>query len=495
MNTLTSLPEELIALVLQSCPSFSDLRNLLLTSKTIYSAWQHNQRVTLWHVGQASIPAFSDALIAVRSTAIAKEFLLRHELPPDPFPVSSLSGEAIKPSLDEVKQVQDFTELAKYLERKTCSTEDKIPNFMPHRWYFDSLAWDESTWTAWREGYHRSVYRYLTAGAVLCRAYYTPLVSPKRPRGFLANVLTILEGIGAQQSEYPDWFSEREQAYLATIPLYSIEGHESWGKAFGCLEEIFLQESRKQQQQNNPTASGPYTSTISHVDPPEESGLRPLKALFGPKARNTQSLPPSHADTLLQQILQFFYLVDGEIRYLISLPGDTPAEDPADRLTHTVDAILFGSFSLARINIRQRADGSEAAFANPVLAPLQASSLSNGGIATEAEYLGFVNMHNYLMKVWDVGGIPNCYADDPIRKTPPPVSFFVEYMLRRYFGLRLAVTMFDATVENRCAWYAFHQYGGVFTGTAPEWYVGEDIVQGVDEPVPRAVYDEYACYY
>lgn len=69
MSTLDSLPEELLALVLQNCDSFSQLRSLVLTSKRLHDAWTCNQRAILWTVSQKAIVSFSDSLIAVSPTA------------------------------------------------------------------------------------------------------------------------------------------------------------------------------------------------------------------------------------------------------------------------------------------------------------------------------------------------------------------------------------------------------------------------------------------
>lgn len=76
--------------------------------------------------------------------------------------------------------------------------------------------------------------------------------------------------------------------------------------------------------------------------------------------------------------------------------------------------------------------------------------------------------------------------------------------MRKYFRLRFACTMFDSTHEIRCAWYAFHQFGGVFTGFGPGpgsdedediTYVGQDLLVSADEPTPVPCYDEHAWYY
>lgn len=413
----------------------------------------------------------------------------------------------MKPSIDEVKHALEFTHLAQYLEDKTRSPIGKRKEFLPDRWYFDSLAWSPRTWQVWRENYHGAVYRYLAAGAVLCRAYYAPLVSEKRPAGFLSSILSILEGIAVQSDrEYPAWFTEDEQRYLATIPLYDSQAYANWESAFKPLEELFVSESQKQSR-----LLGPAT-------PPQASeGLSQcLHCIFGTTAKNPQSLDPTHANTLFQQTLQFLNLIDDDIRLLISLPGDTPLEPIDDPINHpSTTAFLFGSFTPMNITIRRSQCQCKcittSAFAKPILPPLNSKSLSSSTPkAAPSQYLSFSNMHNYLKKVHDASSLPNCYSD-PIQKTPPPITFFTEYMMRKYFGLRFACTMFDSTREIRCAWYAFHQFGGVFTGFGPahrpglgdddddddegETYVGQDLLVSVDEPSPVPCFDEHAWYY
>ncbi|KAL4736548.1 hypothetical protein BDV11DRAFT_211122 [Aspergillus similis] len=500
MNTLNSVPEEILALILQNCSSFSELHTLILTSKILYTVWRNNQRTILWRVGQSAIPGFSDALIAVRATNLAKASVLRGELPPTPFPIETLSGDDTKPTLSETQRVLSFACIARYLEERTRSAKDKRKDFLPHRWYFDSLAWSQQTWELWREGYHRAVYRYLTAGAVLCRAYYEPLICEKRPRGFLSSLLSILEGkvprSASRGDSFPGWFNEEEKRYISTISLYDSQRYEEWEEAFKPLEMLFVQESRKHSTPlSSDRARRPVPAPLS---PEAEKSDHSLYRTFGAQSKNLHSLDNTHHQTLFAHILHFLYFVDGDIRYFISLPGDTPAESTDDPLTHAVPGVfLFGSYTLMDINIRRKAEGSCVAYANTVLPKLTSETILSTPNPNAEMYLGLPNMHNYLKKIWDISGIPNCYGRNPVRKTLPLVSFFVEYMLRRYFGLRFSSRMFDATLEVRCAWCAFHQFGGVFTGSTPGQgrYVGRDLLESVDDERPVAVFDEYAWYY
>ncbi|KAL4796315.1 hypothetical protein BDV19DRAFT_398365 [Aspergillus venezuelensis] len=493
--SLDALPEELIALTLRNCDSFYTLQNLIQSSQAIHDVWELNQRSILWDVGQADIPAFSDALIAVRATNIAKASILNGHLPPTPFPISTLSGETNKPTLDETKSVLSLAKLANYLESRTRCPKNKERGFLPHKWYFDSLAWSSQTWVIWRENYHRALYRYFIAGAILCRAYYEPLISESRPKDFLSSLTGILGGVSsrirgrdtdpASPSEYPVWYTEEEKRYMGTIPIYDSQAYEQWGDAFGPLEELFVQESRKRSYNKPPS---PHK--------PTKSGWlgKTLYGAFGSKAKNPFSLDAAHSETLFNDIMGLLHLIDGDIRSLILLPGDTPAENTSHPISHSLQLFPFGSFTLMDIRIRKSVNPlsstteSNTAYASPTPIPPSSSVLS------------FSAMHNHLKKIQDCSGLPNCYFSDPLLKTPLPSSFFIEYMLRRYFGLRFAVDMCDATVEVRAAWFAFHQYAGVFSGFVPLCqgcgYVGWNMLaEDIGRQWPMPVYNEDAWYY
>ncbi|KAL4951397.1 hypothetical protein BDW69DRAFT_186431 [Aspergillus filifer] len=493
--SLDALPEELIALTLRSCDSFSTLKNLIQSSKTVHDVWEQNQRSILWDIGQAVIPAFSDALIAVRATNIAKESVLKGNLPPNPFPISTLSAENNKPTLDETKSVLSLAKLANYLESRTRCPKNKERGFLPHKWYFDSLAWSSSTWDIWRENYHRAVFRYFTAGAVLCRAYYEPLVSKERPKNFLSSLTGILGEISdripgrntdpASLSEYPVWYTEEEKRYMGTIPIYDSQAYEQWGAVFRPLEELFVQESRKRSYNQPPSPHKPSKS--------EWLG-KTLYGAFASKAKNPFSLDALHSEMLFNDIMGLLHLIDGDIRSLILLPGDTPAENTSHAISHSLSLFPFGSFTLMDIRIRKST--------NPLSSPTESSSAYATPTFLLTPSLSFANMHNHLKKIHDCSGLPNCYFSDPLLKTPPPSSFFIEHMLRKYFALRFAVDMFDATVGVRAAWFAFHQYGGVFCGFVPACqgcgYVGWNLLSedgGRDCPWPVPVFSEDAWYY
>lgn len=104
--------------------------------------------------------------LQVRATKIVLESFEKEELPPDPFPLSTLSGPVRKPSISEFQQVRDLEHLAKCAEQifveEGRGLKDEIRNDQP----------DGATlWVRWRERFHSSIYRVLLAGAILSRAY------------------------------------------------------------------------------------------------------------------------------------------------------------------------------------------------------------------------------------------------------------------------------------------------------------------------------------
>lgn len=402
----------------------------------------------------------------MRATRIATDALLQGELPPDPFPVSELSGDANKPFLEELKQVQTLHRAVNYLEKEILSYDQDRFVSMPDELETKHDECARVKWKVWREECHRAIYRNLAAGAILCRAYNAPIVSGSRPRGFLAAFLEIMQG-----SEDPDyvsegWFSESEESYLSEIPLYSIKDYLKCEAAFQPLEDIFVQESRKREPFK------PLEMVASARSRRDES----LFKNFGRYVdiRNPESLDPDHAENLFHQILHFFAMVEEEPRKFIWDPRTQDAqcdEVPGD--SPSAFAIFFGSFVPIKISIRDRTTVS----GRLVLPGIEAKTAKS----KESNYFGFQYMDAFLTRVWEVGGIPNYYGGD--KRPPPPQFYFAEYMLRKYFSVRFA----DGIYES--AWDGFTHYGALFTNLGSNiWYDEEGLFQSSDDPIPAVYY-------
>ncbi|PWY70311.1 hypothetical protein BO94DRAFT_569526 [Aspergillus sclerotioniger CBS 115572] len=154
MPSITSLPTE-----------------CLWTCKHLHSIYVSNKYSVLGKIGPRDIPAFDDAVIAVRATRIVLESFDKCHFPPDPFPFDCLSLEAQTPSLDDIRL---------------------------------------------RENFRRAMYRSFLMGAVLCRAYQEPLSPLKedddRPQDFLKDAKLRIDDPDA-------WLITRdEMAYLLKYP-------------------------------------------------------------------------------------------------------------------------------------------------------------------------------------------------------------------------------------------------------------------------------------
>jgi hypothetical protein len=66
-GSLSSMPPELVIRIFQHCDSFADLRALLLTCRSIHAVWVANGVAVARHLAPEVIPAFDQALMAVRA--------------------------------------------------------------------------------------------------------------------------------------------------------------------------------------------------------------------------------------------------------------------------------------------------------------------------------------------------------------------------------------------------------------------------------------------
>jgi len=330
------------------------------------------------------------------------------ELPPNPFPLAELSGDTKKPSLDELKIIQDFACLAGYSAESTIQSYKKCG--------FDTSGWSRRTWQLWYEGYHRAFYRHLAAGSLLCSAYFEPFLSDATPPGFITTFLNTPNFWG----HLPNWFPSPDRDHIQTHPLYNIRKSEEWGKYFEPLEVIFMEETRKLCQLVHDKLAGP------------PSGLeKSAYDRYGSQATDPQSLGALHAEILFNQILHFTYILHrGALRPITCRDPDTVS-------SHSVSVIEFPSFALTKVAFMIKGRGKFAGILrNTVLPCLMSEALDSFG---PSEYLRLHCMGPFLFKVWSQSGVPNRYESSTSEYalwTVPPIHFFAEYMFRKYFGLR-----------------------------------------------------------
>ncbi|KAJ0414831.1 hypothetical protein BJY00DRAFT_318403 [Aspergillus carlsbadensis] len=394
MSTLKTLSSEVIAMIYESCDSFSEIHNLSLTCRAIRAPLVINQRSIVWHVGQAILPGFSDAVIAVRATEIAKASLLRKELPPTAFPIDELSGEARKPSLAELRTIRDLAALASRAARNTIR------------------SYRQTTWTL-------LCLSLTSPGAILSGVYFEPLVLEARPPKFLKTFLKFSNRLNPKS-----WFLKRDQKYIQSQSLHNIQRRAEWSSHFGALETVFVEESRK-------LALARVASTSSDDNPPFDSD-RSTYATYGAQARDLRSLGAPHAEILFNQVLHFVHTT--ETNPLYDICEVNVMKSKRKPFAGIIEQLVFPPLTVDDVE-------------PPTTTP---TATATGPPTSRNEYLRFARMERLLITIWQGSGVPNSYGPSPSASashplvTIPPQHFFAEHMFRKYFGLCFADTAMAA---------------------------------------------------
>ncbi|KAK6502042.1 hypothetical protein TWF481_009858 [Arthrobotrys musiformis] len=119
-SRLLTIPTEVQIEIFQSCGTFKQALSLAVTCKHLHRVWETYSTSIVSPIGRSSIPAFDDALMAVRATEHAAVYYthLVHEAkglptssppPPSRVSISTLtSASAAKASISEAKKVIDL---------------------------------------------------------------------------------------------------------------------------------------------------------------------------------------------------------------------------------------------------------------------------------------------------------------------------------------------------------------------------------------------------
>ncbi|KAH1910641.1 hypothetical protein KXV57_007460 [Aspergillus fumigatus] len=284
--------------------------------------------VVIWTIAQRQILAFNDALMAVRATKIVLESFEKEELPPDPFPLSTLSGAVRKPSISEFQQVRDFEHLAKCAEQifveEGRGLKDEIRNDQP----------DGATlWVRWRERFHSSIYRVLLAGAILSRAYQEPMYFAAEwgLPNFLEKYVEALASGG--MSGEPVGGDELD--YLVTFAPYNLGESGRIHGSFRALGEFFVQQGKTRAHQSN---------------------LHEQTTAILPPFAAPQALSRSEAAVVFVELGQLFFALEVltgiQDRQPIIVNGDGSDEHGRTRIApdllykpaRTTPVVLFGTF-------------------------------------------------------------------------------------------------------------------------------------------------------
>ncbi|RLL98701.1 hypothetical protein CFD26_107743 [Aspergillus turcosus] len=476
MQSINSVPCEVIGLVLANLESFSQLRDAILTCRLFYSAWKAHTGSILWHIGQLKIVGFTDALMAVRAIEIAKKAILKGELPPSPFPLGELSGAVRKPTPDDLKILFDFQHLVECLERLAKKHSDPY-------WFgcIESLEPEDRTkaWMVWKERFHVAMYRSFLSGAALYRAYHEPLTlaSTCGLPIFLDNYWRD-GGEEAIDHDY-DPITPAVKRYLLQYPAFRFEEFEQHGDIFQPLADIFVQESK---------GKANVVNTLKGAN---------LYERYGAKQYDPATLERRHSQALFHQLLQFIFVAHGGILgNIIRNEGESvrqrrsyypPPKETSGR-RRTVTVIFFDVLILEEIIMPENVEDAVEMFvlARPGLERPWIDA--NGNILHGLDHASFCIL-DFLDEMRWFSGQPNCYRLGC--GTPPPTFQFVRYMLSKYFRLRFKDDTWLRVGNLNQAWYKFTTSGDVFCERilAEKFGGACTLLESIDEPLPEPYYD------
>jgi hypothetical protein len=367
--------------------------------------------------------------LQVRATEIVLESFQKEELPPDPLPLSTLSGAVRKPSISEFQQVRDFEHLAKCAEQIYIEDEeglkDEIQNNQP-----DGAA----LWVLWRERFHSSIYRVFLAGAVVYRAYQEPMYMAAN--WGLPNLLEKYVEALASGDMSSEPVGGDELDYLMTFKPYNLGESGGIHGSFKALGEFLVLQGKKRTQQQKI-----YVQTIKILPP-----------FAAP-----QGLSSSEAAVVFVELGQLLFALEVltgiQDRQPVIVNGNGSEEHGRTRVApdllykpaRTTPVVLFGTFFPEYISTPAAA--ADAVDSHLVATPVSRASQTRSGV-------GFQHIYQFLYDLYRMAGRDNEFSSqNPARY---PHHQFFEYMFREYLGLRFVDSEFD------CHYDEFSEDGFIF---------------------------------
>ncbi|GIJ98260.1 hypothetical protein Aspvir_000376 [Aspergillus viridinutans] len=426
----TKLVPEIIIQILKNFDTVEEVVVCASSCRRFHDVWLCHAPQIIWTIGQKQILAFDDALMAVRATEIVLESFQKEELPPDPFPLSALSGAVRKPSRREFQQVRDFEHLAECAEQIYVEDEEQLKDEIQHD-QPDGTA----LWVLWRARFHSSVYRVLLAGAVLYRAYQEPMYLAAN--WGLPNFLEKYVEALASDDMSSEPVGGDELDYLMTFAPYNLGESGGIHDSFKALAEFLVQQGKKRAHQQK-----------LHV---QTTAILPTFAA-------PQGLSDSEAAVLFIELSQLLFasevlvgIQDRQSPIIVNGNGSEEhgrtcfAPDLLYKPARTTPVVLFGTFFPEYISTPAAA--ADAVDSHLVATPISRTSQTRSGV-------GFQHIYQFLYDLHRMAGRDNEFSSqDP---APYPHHKFFEYMFKEYLGLRFVDSEFD------CHYDLFRGDGSIF---------------------------------
>ncbi|KAJ5199518.1 hypothetical protein N7472_004722 [Penicillium cf. griseofulvum] len=361
----------------------------------------------LGRCGRRDIPAFNEAIIAVRATKIVVEHFQKGQFPPTPFPLP-LGVNAQEPSSDEVQQVLDWEHLIRCIE-DICFHNTEWGRQCHYLIYEANSAKRPSKWFTWRQNFRRSMYQSFMMGAVLCRAYQESLAPSNKddlPEHFLENFDKRLED--PHNPENPLMTSD-EMAYLLKYPVFNFEAYDDQHPIYGQLADFLRQQAENHQ---------PFESEILDMYPEDAT---------------PDQIDRDHAKVLYAEIVQCLFSSMTLLEFEGAPKIFKEEDEKAEKLSREVTIVPLGLFYPERFTMP----------ANPRTAHkallLKQPLSQKKKCTTWHPSSQFMNI--FLEIMYSSSGQPNHYGEE--YPTPPPPLQVFQYVSRTFLGLRFSDDAFE----------------------------------------------------
>lgn len=264
--------------------------------------------------------------------------------------------------------------------------------------------------------FHTAMYRVLLAGAVLTRPYLEPmfLASTQGPPG-------LLERCRLPDCQWSSHAANADLEYLERFPVYNLEANmETWEPAFGHLAQWLLDDMKTTAVRVE--SGGSYNSMLGRFTPEERGWLQEVmfflaayehmidklfnKFIKDPDDENLEArdfLPPPFPGSVRHASIAMFGIFRPET---VSMPSIIQDASRCYLINHPLG---------------HEPGSGEAA----VLPPLSPWTVDNALV---------------LDRLWGESGRPNMRDGCP---SPQPALRFVEFMLRKFFGVGIRHEVFD----------------------------------------------------
>ncbi|RDW68768.1 uncharacterized protein DSM5745_08528 [Aspergillus mulundensis] len=401
MASLITLPPECLIAILKSCDTPSEALTFASSCKHLQEVFDENRLSILGNIAQRQTPAFEDALMTIRATRIVLEHFNHGELPPNPFPLDTLTLKARRPTAEDLRDLRQWQHLVK------CIEDIVLNKFEWGRECDATIRHDPATWSIWQENFHRAIYRFFLMGAVLCGAYQDPL-SPAGKHGSPPSSFNYYGDRMEDASHFGPLLRPWEMAHFLKYPVFNFEAHHKHEPIYGPLAELMKNQTE-----------------LRARDLAQDPADVLLKEMVDCLAFSVALLNPTFEDALWR--LQ---------------PLDYEAGQDFSHIT----VIPLGHFYP---EIIQMPNNSRDAHNTLLLhGPVEHEDSIAGAPAwhESAPYMRSIlyTMHSYSEQ-------PNHWAEGPgseLYPTPPPPIQIFQYMLRKYLGCRFAGEAFDDDLDR-----------------------------------------------